>query len=255
MTTNESASHNYRMGFAYGSNIVGANNSTSYLWQYANEKAALPFTQVFIRPKLTSVAYPAIADHGVDESTVQPLLQSMTASTPWGVTGIVGGATGELDMEVHGFAQIGQTMYVGGRLSTSRGGPLRHRGRKCSSRTSPVSTSTQANGSAAFGRFSTAWYGIFKLRRTVSLLSAASSPASMGPRVPPVWLVWIRRRVQFFRMVRLGPVRQFDAARTGSRTRLPRQFRVYVGGRFNRVTGGNPSTGPITLSRATRLGQ
>ena len=32
---------------------TGTNNATSYLWEFANENSAIPFTQVFIRPQIT----------------------------------------------------------------------------------------------------------------------------------------------------------------------------------------------------------
>jgi len=34
LTTNEQANHNYKMGWAFGNQIAGVNNSTSYLWTY-----------------------------------------------------------------------------------------------------------------------------------------------------------------------------------------------------------------------------
>ena len=57
---------------------------------------------------------PPIPAGGLPASTVRPLASSTTSpNTPWGVTGIVG-ANSELNMEVETFAQIGNTMYVGG---------------------------------------------------------------------------------------------------------------------------------------------
>ena len=50
--TTQQANHAYKMGFGYGNRIFGSNNPASYLWSYTTEGTALPFTQVFIRPKL-----------------------------------------------------------------------------------------------------------------------------------------------------------------------------------------------------------
>jgi chitodextrinase len=117
MTTNEAVAHNYKMGFAYGSQVAGSNSATSYLWTYTTEKSALPFSQVWLRPRLSSstMSYPAIPASGTSASTVRGDIVSSRTSpdTPWGVTGISGPAS-ELNMEVEAFARIGSTMYVGG---------------------------------------------------------------------------------------------------------------------------------------------
>ena len=111
------------MGFAYGNQIAGQNNATSYLWTYTTEKSALAFSQVFIRPKLTTASYPAIPAAGLPASTIRPMMSSETSpTTPWGVTGILGAAS-ELKMEAETFAQIGNIMYVGGAFQYVQKGP------------------------------------------------------------------------------------------------------------------------------------
>jgi hypothetical protein len=53
VTTYPLSSHNYEAGFSFGgSATTGQNNATSYLWQYASEGNAVPFTQYFIRAKI-----------------------------------------------------------------------------------------------------------------------------------------------------------------------------------------------------------
>jgi len=94
LTTTDQPAHNYQRGFAYGTQVAGANNATSYLWQYAAEKMAIPFTQVYVRPKLTALSYPAIAPSGTAPTTVRALMGNLTQDSPWGVTGVVGGGTG-----------------------------------------------------------------------------------------------------------------------------------------------------------------
>jgi chitodextrinase len=124
LATARQANHNYRMGWGFGSNIRGTNNATSYLWSYTTEGTALPFTQVFIRPKLDASSFASIADAGLPATTVRPMVKSETSNTtPWGVTGIVGGYQGELTMEVEGFAFIGRTAYVGGWFEFVQKGP------------------------------------------------------------------------------------------------------------------------------------
>jgi chitodextrinase len=124
LASGKQANHNYRMGWGFGSNIVGANNATSYLWSYTTEGTALPFTQVFVRPRLTSSTFTTIPDGGLPASTVRPMVKSETSNTtPWGVTGIVGGYKNELTLEVEDFAFIGRTAYVGGWFEFVQKGP------------------------------------------------------------------------------------------------------------------------------------
>ncbi len=109
-------SHAYKAGFSYGQTITGANNSTSYLWQNASEGYAVPFAQVYVRPKITSVSYPAIPAGGTPASAVRPMLSDRAAAAPWGVTGLMPGGTWPETTEVHGLGTVGRTMFVGGRF-------------------------------------------------------------------------------------------------------------------------------------------
>lgn len=117
ISTAENSTHNWRMGWGFGSNVSGSSSPSSYLWTYSNERSALPFTQVFLRPKLlnSQVTYPAIPTSGTTASTQRAGLVSSRTSpaTPWGVTGIFGPVS-ELNMEVQAFARVGNTMFVGG---------------------------------------------------------------------------------------------------------------------------------------------
>ncbi len=112
------ASHAYQAGFSYGSSITGSNDSTSHLWQSSTEGHAVPFTQVFLRPRTTSVTYPAIAQSGTPATTVAARMSDRTAPTPWGVSGLVAGGTWPETTEVHALKAVGRTLYVGGRFST-----------------------------------------------------------------------------------------------------------------------------------------
>src|SRR3546814_8571703 len=76
--------------FAYGSTASnGSSSSTSYLWEYSNENNALPFTQVFIRPKLTNLSYEDLPAGGTPPQAISPLMQNTTEgpTQPWAVTG------------------------------------------------------------------------------------------------------------------------------------------------------------------------
>ena len=115
MNTMQTSLHGYQMGFGLGGNIVGQNSATSYLYSSSGEGQALPFSQVWIRPQVSNPTYPTIAASGVAASTKTPLESSKTSNTtPWGVTGNVGGYRGELTIQVQAMTQVGSTMYVGG---------------------------------------------------------------------------------------------------------------------------------------------
>ena len=110
-------SHNYKFGFSYGSGVSGTNSATNYLWQNAAEGNAIPFTQVWVRPRLTQadLSYSTVPDDGLPARTVPARVGTQTSpDTPWGVTGVVGDPNNELDTEVQALRQIGDTMYVGG---------------------------------------------------------------------------------------------------------------------------------------------
>lgn len=124
--TYENSGHNFRAGFSYGPGVEGANTSTSYLWEYANESMALPFTQVWLRPKLTQddLHYTQPTGEAAKPQTQRALMGNTTSpNTPWGVTGVVGGGTGETNLEVQALGAVGSTMFVGGKFATVQKGP------------------------------------------------------------------------------------------------------------------------------------
>ena len=133
VTTYPLSSHNYEAGFSFGgSSVTGQNNLTSYLWQYTTEGNAIPFTQVFIRPKTTeadvvSAGVTYAPDEGIAGSTVRKMLDRTPVSQNWAVTGInVGTSVPNMNDYVKTFAQIGTTLYMGGKflqVQNGIGGP------------------------------------------------------------------------------------------------------------------------------------
>ena len=125
--------HNFVAGWSFGGNATtGQNNATSYLWQYTTEGNAIPFTQMFIRPKLTEADIVAAGvsyapDTGLAGSTVRKMLDRTPTSLPWAMTGInVGTAIPNMNDYVKTIAQIGNTIYLGGkflRVQHGIGGP------------------------------------------------------------------------------------------------------------------------------------
>ena len=114
--------HNRQAGFSYGGSISGSNNSTSYLWEYASENNAIPFSQVFIRPRVTTAALAPIGDEGLPEQTIRPQLNDRPAELAGGVAGVlkVGDTEPQLDTPVLAITTIGDRVYVGGKFSQAR---------------------------------------------------------------------------------------------------------------------------------------
>ncbi len=254
MTTNENVVHNYKMGWAYGNRIAGQNNATSYLWQYTTEKSALPFTQVYLRPKLMSAGFTPIPAEGLPAGTVRPLASSTTSpNTPWGVTGIAG-AVSELNMEVESFAQIGNTMYVGGGFQNVQKG----------ANPAPADKIAQS-WLAAFDVNTGEWLSSFRPSVNAMVWDLQATPD--GKLVVGGEFTMVNG-VPDNGIVELDPITgatvpawnaSVDFVTTALNT--PAQVKaidyqdgwLYIGGRFNRVTGGTPVKGPVTVGRAARL--
>src|SRR3546814_8034357 len=77
------SNHGWQGGFAYGSAVSnGSSSSTSYLWEYSNENNALPFTQVFIRPKLTNLSYEDLPAGGTPDQAISPRSEEPKTEPP-----------------------------------------------------------------------------------------------------------------------------------------------------------------------------
>ena len=50
--------HGRQAGFSYRGAVDGRRDTTSFLWEYNTENQAIPFTQMFIRPRLTTASLP-----------------------------------------------------------------------------------------------------------------------------------------------------------------------------------------------------
>ena len=114
--------HGGLAGFSYSGNVGGQNNGTSYLWEFANENHAIPFTQVFIRPQLSTPTLAAIPDQGTVEQTNSPLLDDRPLEIAGGVVGVrkVGDSEPSLDTPVQAFATTGDRVFVGGKFDDVR---------------------------------------------------------------------------------------------------------------------------------------
>lgn len=114
------ATEGWAMGFGFGSNIRGNPASTSFLWSKdTNTGYARPFTQVFIRPQISTSSFTPIAASGTPAIANQAVVDSFAQAQNWGVAGLgAGPATIEGSNEVSAFAEIGGTVFAGGNFTT-----------------------------------------------------------------------------------------------------------------------------------------
>ena len=121
-------SHNSQNGFWYGASVTGgANNATSYLWQYTNEGQPIPFAQMFIRPRImeSDVTAPVLPDTGAAAQTIRPDARRQVGRPALAGHRPQPGQT-QLGRYVLGLAESGNTMFVGGKFRSvqhGQGGP------------------------------------------------------------------------------------------------------------------------------------
>lgn len=123
VSTTAAVAESYRRGFAYGTGAAGDTSSTSWIWKPGGGRA-LPFTQVFLRPRLTSseLTYSSLPDSGAAASTVRALPDNKSSMQSWGVAGSANGSGRLFNDEVHAFTQAGSSMIVGGNFATVQRG-------------------------------------------------------------------------------------------------------------------------------------
>ncbi|MGV3017415.1 fibrinogen-like YCDxxxxGGGW domain-containing protein [Rothia sp. 88186D007BW] len=106
----------WRIGFAYGPGVRGANNESTHLWSKTGP-GALPFSQVYLRPKLTQadLNLTNYTDTGVTGSTRRALPNSYSAKVTWRTSEATGtGRRSELNTYVQAITQVGDTVFTGG---------------------------------------------------------------------------------------------------------------------------------------------
>ncbi|HZB51643.1 MAG TPA: fibrinogen-like YCDxxxxGGGW domain-containing protein [Mycobacteriales bacterium] len=245
-------SHGWVAGFSYGQGVTGANTSTSYLWQNATEGHAIPFTQVFVRPRLRNLAYPAVPSGGAPAVPLRPLMSdSVSAATPWGVTGCIGGCS-ELNLEVEGLAQVGNTMFVGGAFEYVQRGPT------------PASTErVRQPYLAGFDVDTGAWRSGFRPVLTGPVWDLAASPD--GKLLVGGAFSSVNGVANTTGLAKLDPAtgavdpRWRATISGGTRVRAidVQGSWLYVGGNLTRIAGGDPTAGallgPLTVGQAARV--
>ncbi len=114
--------HGRQAGFSYRGGVSGQNNASSYLWQFASENQAIPFTQLFLRPRLMSTPLAPIGAVGLPAVANTPMLDDRPAEIAGGVVGVlkVGDTEPQLDTPVLAITTLGDRVYVGGKFSDTR---------------------------------------------------------------------------------------------------------------------------------------
>ncbi|MFI0454558.1 fibrinogen-like YCDxxxxGGGW domain-containing protein [Actinomadura sp. 6N118] len=251
--TRERKENGWARGFAYGSYVTaGSNSPTSYLWKSGNLGGdAIPFAQVFIRPKITNVTYPEIPQGGTPADTKPPLISNASSATPWGVTETTTGLPGEAHLEVQGFAVNGNTIYVGGEFKNVQKGPNPAAGEKVAQ---PYL--------AAFDTQTGEWKSGFrpKLNGSVWDLQMVGGKLVVGGEFTKAndaantaGLVALDPVTGQNAPGWLGNVTATDGGPAVVRTLDLQGDWLYAGGTFTKVRGGNPITADVTLGRAARF--
>lgn len=130
-----SSARKYNIGFGYGPSARGGDTSAgNYLWS-ANGNSPLPYAEVYLRPQLSSNdknVFSPIADSGTEPIVSRGIASNFASRTTWGVTGNLNGRTEERNSAVQAFAEIGDTIFIGGNFinaeQRSTGRVIRHPG-------------------------------------------------------------------------------------------------------------------------------
>ncbi|MFW0110113.1 fibrinogen-like YCDxxxxGGGW domain-containing protein [Rothia sp. P13129] len=107
---------NWKLGFQFGPRVYGNTSPNSYLWS-PNGSYAVPFTQVYLRPKLTQadLNLNAIADSGAAASQKVELPNSYSSAMKWRTSEATGtGTKSEMNTYVQAITQVGDTVFTGG---------------------------------------------------------------------------------------------------------------------------------------------
>lgn len=248
--TSEWRSHNFQAGFSFGSGVVGSSSPTSHLWQYGTENSAIPFTQLWLRPTSTNPAYPAVPSSGLSARRISPLMGTTTSTaTPWGVTGVTGGGTGELNIEVQALTPIGGTMYVGGKFEYVQKG-----------RTPAAGEKIRQPYLAAFDIATGAWKPAFRPRLDGQVWDLQAGPG--GSLLAAGEFTSASGVAGTSGLVALDPAT--GAVRPGFRASVTSPLGVkvraldvqdgwlYLGGSFQSVSGGTPSA-TVSVRNAARV--
>jgi trimeric autotransporter adhesin len=238
-----------KAGFSYGSGgPAGSTSSTTHLWRAGTNGYTLPFTRVWLRPKISNATtWPAIPASGYPASPKPTVLKDRSELAPWGVTGL--DRTGEQQVEpwstnVLAVEAGADRVFVGGRFTGVQQGP----GGPITGQRSLAAFDLDGNWISTFrpaiaGRvWDLALTGDGNLIVAGDFTSIDGVPGTAGlaaldpttGAVVPGWRANVAR-------VGGTPMRVRTLAVHGSW--------IYAGGLFDRVTGGSATT-PTTVTNA-----
>ncbi len=122
------ANNGNKAGFSFGSGgPKGSTSSTNNLYQHSTSGYTLPFTRIWLRPRIANaVAYPAIPSTGYTASTKPAVLKDRSELARWGVVGL--NHTDEANVEpwntnVLALEASPTRVFVGGRFTGVQQGP------------------------------------------------------------------------------------------------------------------------------------
>ena len=118
--------HNSQAGFSYGSTVAGSAAGGSYLWAAADENYAVAFAQVWIRPQFgdAEAGFTPIGNGGLPSDSQLAIVSNTPSTMNWGVTGVLKVADPDPanDSPVLALAQVGNTVFVGGKFEHVQNG-------------------------------------------------------------------------------------------------------------------------------------
>jgi hypothetical protein len=128
-TTAVVATNKESRGFAYGTQVRGSSSPGARVWSPTNGTNPLPFTRVWVRPRIANFTPAVITRPGLPASTIRPGVSTVSDELRAGVVGLLedGDSEPEIDSQVQGLAQVGDTIIVGGKFAAveqGRGGPI-----------------------------------------------------------------------------------------------------------------------------------
>ncbi|MEU8309636.1 fibrinogen-like YCDxxxxGGGW domain-containing protein [Actinomadura sp. NPDC048955] len=251
--TFETKQNSWQRGFSYRSYVTAGDNSpTSYLWRSGVSGGnTIPFAQVWIRPKLTDLQYPAVPDSGTPSASEKPLMSNKTSGGAWGVTGVVSGGTGEAHLEVQGMAVSGNTMYVGGEFKYVQKGASPASGEK-------VEQSYLAAFDTATGEWKSSFRpklngGVWDLQVAGGKLIVAGEFTKANDAANTTGLVALDLATGKNAAGWQANVTNSTGGAAMARALDLQGDWLYVGGNFTRIAGGNPIGSPISVGRAARV--
>jgi hypothetical protein len=245
------SSHQSKRGFAFGTGVNGGSSSaTNHLWTAGSEGSPLPFTQVWIRPRIANDAagFSPIPAAGFTAQAEPTALKNRSELAPWGVEGM--NHANEVTIEpwntnVLAIESHGDRTFVGGRFLTVRNGP----GGAATSQPSLAAFDLDGNWISSFrpsiaGRV---WDMVVTAEgrlviagdfTSVNGAPNTSGMAALDPTTGEVVAGWKASATT-------------TSGRALVRTLDLRDGTIYAAGDFNRYTGGIWNT--ITVSRAISL--